>query len=148
MIHIVKASLEHVQMIAPLFDDYRVFYKQPSDIDAATSFLKDRINKDQSVIYLAFYNEKPAGFTQLYPTFSSVSLEPSLILNDLYVDKIYRKEGVGASLLNKAKQHCRSNNYKGLALETAVSNPAQKLYEKLGWEKDSHCFHYFWTSTD
>ncbi|HAI44518.1 MAG TPA: GNAT family N-acetyltransferase, partial [Maribacter sp.] len=36
------------------------------------------------------------------------------------------------------------NGYKGLALETAIDNPAQKLYEKLDWEKDSHCFHYFW----
>ena len=46
--------------------------------------------------------------------------------------------------LEKAQQFCEQQGFKGLTLETAIDNPAQKLYEKLGWEKDYHCFHYFW----
>ena len=83
--------------------------------------------------------------TELF-TFSSVSLQPSLILNDLFVRKEFRGKEVGQALLEKSKSFCREKGYKGLALETAVDNPAQKLYEKLDWKKDSHCFHYFWTA--
>jgi len=68
------------------------------------------------------------------------------VLNDLYVLPDYRKKRIGEALLNEAKEYCSAMGYKGLALETAIDNPAQKLYERLGWEKDVHCFHYFWSS--
>ena len=48
------------------------------------------------------------------------------------------------SLLNKAKAFAISENAKGLTLETEVTNPAQKLYERLDWIKDTEVFHYTW----
>ena len=72
--------------IISLFDGYRVFYKMKSDPDAAAEFLNDRITKDESIIFAAYEDDKAVGFVQLYYTFSSVSLEKSLILNDLFVD--------------------------------------------------------------
>jgi len=143
---VVKATLDNLKEIAPLFDRYRVFYKQESDQDAAYNFLKERFTTNESVIFFAKENNNVLGFVQLYFSFSSVSLQASLVLNDLYVDTPYRKKGVGEALLNEAKKFCISENQKGLALETAIDNPAQKLYEKLGWEKDTHCYHYFWSA--
>jgi hypothetical protein len=35
-------------------------------------------------------------------------------------------------------------NAKGLALSTATDNPAQYLYERLGWEKETGFLNYFW----
>ena len=137
-----------MEQIAPLFDAYRVFYGQQSDLGAARTFLKDRFLKDESVIFLAFEKTAPVGFTQLYRTFSSVSLQPSFILNDLYVVPESRKKGIGEALLNHAKSYCGASGHKGLSLETAVDNPAQKLYERLGWEKDEAYFHYFWKNTN
>ncbi len=139
-----RITRTQIEDIAPLFDSYRVFYKMDSDIESAKAFLKDRISNEESVIFAAYEGENAIGFVQLYYTFSSVSLEKSLILNDLYVDSEYRKQSVGQQLLEKAQQFCAHQGFKGLALETAIDNPAQKLYEKLGWEKDYHCFHYFW----
>lgn len=133
------------QELAQLFDAYRVFYKQESDVDSSLHFLKERFVKQQSVVFMAYVDNKSVGFTQLYTTFSSVSLEPEYILNDLYVAPSERKTGIGEALLNSAKAFCIENGYKGAALETAIDNPAQKLYEKLGWQKDTRCFHYFWT---
>ncbi|MEZ4808807.1 MAG: GNAT family N-acetyltransferase [Allomuricauda sp.] len=141
------ATLSDLEQIAPLFDAYRVFYGQPSDLEAARTFLKDRFLNHESVIFLALENGIPTGFTQLYRTFSSVSMQPSFILNDLYVAPESRKKGTGEALLNHAKSYCRALGFKGLSLETAVDNPAQKLYEKLGWEKDEAYFHYFWKNT-
>lgn len=146
MIKVYQADLEHLPEIAVLFDKYRVFYQQDSDTAAAERFLRQRFEKNESIVFIAEIDGKCVGFTQLYSSFSSVSMLPFYILNDLYVDDSYRKKGVGEALLNKAKVLCKENDFKGLALETAIDNPAQKLYEKLGWEKDSACFHYFWSA--
>ncbi|NAS13353.1 GNAT family N-acetyltransferase [Poritiphilus flavus] len=146
MINIRKANKSDIPELAPLFDAYRVFYEQKSDLSGAVKFLEDRFYREETVVFLAYSNETAIGFTQLFTSFSSVSMQAVYILNDLFVDHNFRKQGVGELLLNRAKEFCIENNYKGLALETAVDNPAQKLYERLGWVKDSHCFHYFWTA--
>lgn len=146
MIRIIKAALEDLEALAPLFDGYRIFYKQESDVQGAHQFLKQRLANDESVIFLVFKNDLPVGFMQLFPSFSSVSMQAVLILNDLYVHPDHRGKGLGEALLKHAQEYCQGLRCKGLALETAVDNPARKLYEKMGWEKDTHCFHYFWTA--
>ena len=145
MLKVERANHQNLNVLSLLFDSYRVFYGQPSNRNAAKSFLTNRLTNKESVIFLAFENDVPVGFVQLYKTFSSVSLEQFYILNDLFVDAKYRGKGIGGSLLNRAKEHCTSTEFKGLALETAKDNPAQNLYEKLGWKKDTDFLHYFWT---
>lgn len=146
MTTVYKAGLEHLPQLVALFDKYRIFYAQVSDIVAAENFLRERLANNEAIVFIAEIEGEAVGFTQLYTSFSSVSMLPIYILNDLYVEGAYRKKGVGEALLNRAKELCRENGFKGLALETAIDNPAQKLYERLGWEKDSACFHYFWSA--
>ena len=146
MTEIIKATDKHISDLVPLFDLYRIFYKQVSDQKAGSQFLQERFNKQEAIVFMAYHEGKPVGFTLLYTTYSSVSMQPVFILNDLYVMKDYRHKGIGELLLEKAKKFCLDKDYKGLALETAIDNPAQKLYENLGWKKDTHCFHYFWTA--
>ncbi|UJH67629.1 GNAT family N-acetyltransferase [Allomuricauda sp. SCSIO 65647] len=148
MVDISRASARDIPTIVPLFDAYRVFYGQESNLDAAHSFLLERFSDQDNIIFLALHDDMPIGFVQLYKTFSSVSLRPYYILNDLFVKKEFRKKGVGEALLEKAKSHCRQMDYKGLALETATDNPAKKLYEKLNWKKSTEFFHYFWSNPD
>ena len=142
--HIIKAHIEHVDDLTPLFNAYRVFYKQESDLMSAKSFLKARIQNNESIIYLAYINDEAVGFTQLYPLFSSVSLKPFYLLNDLYVKSNHRNQGIGEALINRAKFLCEIQKNKGLALQTGTDNPAQKLYERLGFVKD-HDLYYYWT---
>lgn len=142
--HIIQAYIEHVDDLTPLFNAYRVFYKQESDLMSAKSFLKARIQNNESIIYLAYINDEAVGFTQLYPLFSSVSLKPFYLLNDLYVKSSHRNQGIGEALINRAKFLCEIQKNKGLALQTGTDNPAQKLYERLGFVKD-HDLYYYWT---
>jgi len=144
MINIVQAKEEHISILIPLLDKYRIFYGQNSDEQAAQRFLENRIKNKDSIIFIALFDGSPAGFTQLYSSFSSVSLKPIFILNDLYVYSEFRNKGIGEVLLNSAKEYCLLEEYKGLALETAINNPAQKLYERLGWRKNSTSLYYFW----
>lgn len=142
---IVRATLDHLNDVVPLFDAYRIFYKQNSNTDKAESFLGELLRNNESIIYIAYLDNKAVGFTQLYPIFSSVSMERSLLLNDLYVDKSLRGRGIGEVLINAAKALCKEKGLKGLALETAQENPAQHLYERLGFEKNNY-LHYFWSN--
>jgi GNAT superfamily N-acetyltransferase len=145
--NIIRAHIDHIDAVVSLFDAYRVFYRRQPDKDAAKLFLIQRFKNRDSIIFLAFVNDKAIGFTQLYSSFSSVSMQPIYILNDLYVDEKFRKKGIGVALLNKAKQLCREQHFKGLGLQTETTNPAQHLYESLGWEKDPD-LQYFWTNDE
>jgi len=143
-IRIVRAGREELDDLVPLFDDYRGFYDAGSDHAAARAFLTERIGRDESVIFLAYSTPHgPAGFTQLYPSFSSVSLKRLWILNDLFVRSDVRRGGVGRALLDRARQHAVETGAKGLILSTAVTNkPAQTLYESCGWQRDEEFFQY------
>lgn len=145
MITIEKGTLKDLDQLAPLFDGYRVFYNQATDLAGARAFLHEMLEKEASVVFLAYMDAQAVGFTQLFHSFSSVSMRPIFILNDLFVMPEHRGKGIGEALLERAKSFCIERGCKGLALETATDNPAQELYERMGWEKDTHCFHYFWT---
>jgi ribosomal protein S18 acetylase RimI-like enzyme len=142
---ISQATEEDVQSIAILFDQYRVFYEQKSDVSLAQNFVRERMKNNESAIFLA-KNEcgDAVGFTQLYPSFSSVSARRTWVLNDLYVTSNARGTGVGRSLLERAEKFSRAAGAKGIGLQTATNNlSAQRLYERLGYQKDTGFFSYF-----
>ena len=142
---VIQARRDNLELLVPLFDGYRVFYKQSSNPEAARNFLSERFQKNDSVIFLALDQDGTGiGFTQLYPRFSSVSMQRTYILNDLYVTSAARKRGVGKALMESAKQFAIESGSKGLTLETDLDNPAQSLYQRLGWKKDTHVNHYTW----
>lgn len=142
-----KAYLKELAMLAPLFDAYRVFYNQPSNLAMAREFLKARMLNEESVIFVAVDDAgKAVGFTQLYPSFSSVSVARIWVLNDLYVRPESRGHGVAKRLMNAAREFASNDKAKGLTLETAERNiSAQRLYESLGYNRESGIYHYFLT---
>ncbi len=129
--------LADLDAVAILFDGYRQFYGQASDEAAAKAFLQARFEHGQSVVLLAESQGQAVGFTQLYPSFSSVSMARVFVLNDLYVAESARRLGVGEALLNAAADHARQLGAVRLSLTTNVQNlPAQSLYAAMGWERD------------
>lgn len=146
-LEIVTASLEHLDQLAPLFDAYRVFYQQPSDVDRATIFLRERLERSESVVFMAYLETRAVGFTQLFPSFSSVSTRRLWILNDLYVTPDVRGQRVGERLIERAVQLARETNAKGIQLETAHSNTSgQRLYERMGFTREDLEFRTYFLS--
>lgn len=67
---IVQATLEHLDLLAPLFVKYREFYGMLSYPESSRKFLEKRLRRKESVIYLALADEEDRllGFCQLYPS--------------------------------------------------------------------------------
>jgi len=146
-VRIVRAEAGHADLIAPLFDAYRRFYRQPPDLDGARRFISERLRAGESVVFVAMIEQDGGptaiGFVQLYPAFSSVSMKPLWILNDLYVVPEARKRGIAKALMESARQLALSTHSKELILETAKDNySAQKLYEQLGYKHDEEFYRY------
>lgn len=130
-----RATVDDVDLIAPLFNHYRMFYQQPSDEALAQRFIGERLQRSESVIFLAEVADKVAGFTQLFPSFSSVRAGRAFVLNDLYVDIAARRLGVARALLQAAADFARADGAIRLELETDHDNrSAQALYRHMGWE--------------
>jgi ribosomal protein S18 acetylase RimI-like enzyme len=143
MIAVHQATVDDVDRLAPLFDGYRQFYGQPSDVVAAKTFLRDRFIHSESVIHVAVRDAAAVGFSQLYPSFSSISMARIFVLSDLFVASGARKIGAGRLLLETAVQYGRSRGARQLTLETAKTNvTAQHLYETYGWERDNEFYVY------
>lgn len=143
-----RINQSEAELVVALFNKYRVFYNQQSDIDIARKFIHARLTNNESVIFVATDNiaDKiiPAGFTQLYPTYSSVRVVKNWILNDLYVDSPYRKQGVGEQLIRAAMKFAKENDAKYVQLETALDNyTAQSLYEQIGFIKQPPDMDYY-----
>lgn len=142
---IVRAEARDAAKLAPIFDAYRQFYRQPTDVPGAEQFLRRRLERGESVIYfIEDADGQVIGFTQLYPCFSSTSMKPLWILNDLFVVQDARKHGVATMLLERARQLAVETDAESLMLETAIDNlRAQRLYEALGWKRDNEFHRYY-----
>ena len=137
-----RAKKKDIGDLSVLFDKYRIFYKQESDIDNARSFLKKRMKREESVIFVAEERDELIGFTQLFPIFSSVSMKRTWLLNDLYVNEKSRGIGAATKLLEAARDFGAETRSKWLILQTAADNfIAQKAYEKNGWVKETDFFY-------
>jgi len=148
-IHIVRAAAGDAARVAPLFCAYLRFYRRRIPPGRAERFLRERLKKRQSVIFLAYLSERagrnrPVGFVQLYPSFASLDLKPHWILNDLFVAPEARRYGVARALMGRARRLASATGANGLSLETATDNrPAQRLYEQLGYQRDREFYRYF-----
>jgi ribosomal protein S18 acetylase RimI-like enzyme len=140
-----QAGPDDVDLVAPLFDAYRQFYQQPSDVALARTFLAERLARAESVVFLAERGGRAVGFVQLYPLFSSTTARPRRLwlLNDLFVAPEARGGGVGRALMDRARRLAEETDAVGLELATAQTNTsAQRLYESLGYRLDDQFLRY------
>lgn len=143
-VNIRQAELHDIELIAPLFDLYRQFYRMPADSTLATCYIAERLQNEESVIFLAEgKGGRPIGFCQIYFGFCSVMAGRICILNDLFVVAGDRGSGAGRALLVKAERFAREWGALRISLQTARDNiAAQALYESAGWVR-SEGFHSY-----
>ncbi|MEP7000808.1 MAG: GNAT family N-acetyltransferase [bacterium] len=144
-VEVVHARHKDADIVAPLFDLYRQFYGATSDVTAVRAFLAHRLMRNESVVLLARYGTERStaiGFVQLYRSFSSLALMPTLVLNDLFVASNCRARGVGRRLAEEAIAFGVRAGVSMIELATQHTNQrALALYESLGFVRDTEFVH-------
>ncbi|MDG1579815.1 GNAT family N-acetyltransferase [Pseudomonas sp. GOM6] len=140
-----RAAVADLDALVPLFCGYLTFYQREHDEAEVLRFLAQRLERGESVVYLARDGQGRAqGFVQLYPFFASLQLSPAWLLSDLFVAPAARRQGLAEALMDSARVHAEATGACGLQLETAKDNFAgQALYEKLGYVRDE-VFYTYW----
>ena len=140
---IYQATIDDLDDVAQLFDRYRIFYRQASDLAGARRFIQERLESQDAVIFIAAEGSVTVGYTQLFPSWSSVSLQRVWILNDLYVEPEYRNQGIAKALINRAKELAFATKAVRIILATEVTNKiGQGLYESMGYRQFDDFYHY------
>ncbi|WP_269684176.1 GNAT family N-acetyltransferase [Flavobacterium lacustre] len=141
-----KATLQDLDQVTRLFDEYVVFYKNPSNYEKHKAYLKERLENNEATVFLAFdenNQDKAIGFALIYVTFSSLALNKIVILNDLFVDPEIRKNGTGEKLILETIAFAKELGTKTIRLRTAKNNIiAQKLYHKMGFVRNEVLYSY------
>ena len=139
-----RATVRDAEEVGYLFDLDRQFYRQPSDRVAASAFLRDRLERAESVVFVARNDAgRIIAFAQLYPLFCSVALKRQWLLYDLYVLPEARRAGVARALLERCRELGILTGSHALFLETAHTNTAaQRLYETMGWQREGQFVKY------
>lgn len=140
---IVRAGLGHLELLVPLVDVYRQFYQRPSDPEVVRNYMRERLENNQCVVFMALEGETPLGFTLLYHHWSTVALGHVWLLNDLFTAPEARRKGVAWALMEAARDFTQADGGKRMWLRTAVDNvQAQALYEKFGMMRDVQFYRY------
>ena len=144
MIEIRRATLEDLDALLPMVASYRTFYGQTTDAARERELIAAHLRDARSTAFWARDEHgEAAGFVQLFQTYSTVRLGPSLILEDLFVVESARRAGVAAKLLDRAVEHAREIQAVGMFLETAFDNAAaQRVYERAGWSREAQFYKY------
>jgi ribosomal protein S18 acetylase RimI-like enzyme len=136
---IKQLQIENLAQLVPLFDQYMVFYEKESNPSKYEAYLRERIEKNEATVFIAYDDsDQPIGFALNYHSFSSTALGKIIVLNDLYVSETKRKKGIGQNLIERTFELAKESGAVRVDLGTAKTNTvAQGLYEKIGFEKDT-----------
>lgn len=139
-----RAEIADLDLVVPLFDAYRQFYGLATNLGLCRAYLTDRIRRQEAVIFIVGRRGREGwGFTQLYPTFSSLQACRTWVLYDLFVSPEVRHKGLGRRLMNRAREHAVETGASSIVLSTAKTNfVGQALYESLGYVQDKEFLTY------
>lgn len=133
-----RATAADASAIAPLFDDYRRFFTGAPDLEVSARFLRERLERDESVVFAAFDGSAAAGFVQLYPLFSSWYARRQWFLSDLYVAQAFRRHGTGKRLVEACAKHAERTGARAILVELPFSEPHLAcFYGELGFARDA-----------
>jgi ribosomal protein S18 acetylase RimI-like enzyme len=144
VIHCTAAQLD---ILAELFNNYRIFYEQTNDLAASRAFIEQNLAQQRAKIFLLLDDAgTPVGFSQLYPAICSLAMRPYYYLSDLYIAKSARQKGHARYLMKYITDYFTKKGAQRLTLDTATSNKiAQSLYESLGYKHEEAYITYHQT---
>ena len=139
---IFKAEQWNIEVLAPLFEAYRLANGMSENPDRTLTFLTNRIRFNESMFFVAVNeNSQAIGFVQLYPRLSSLQLQRYWQITDIFVLEHAQQTEIYAALISKAKDFVHftqsnrlvaelaQNQYSMLESEGFKLNPKERLFE-------------------
>ncbi|QKS73147.1 GNAT family N-acetyltransferase [Paenalkalicoccus suaedae] len=120
------------------------FYEQQDPNEEELEKLIKRLATEPEfgVQFVAEFDGSLVGFSTLYFGFSTLRVQKTATMNDLFVTSRVRGEKIGERLFTATLDYVRDNGYAYMAWETATDNiVAQTLYEKMGGKKADWLFY-------
>ena len=140
-----QANIQDLPKIVPIFDSYREYFKQVKDPVMVERFLFEKFEHLDSVIFIAEQQNEVIGLAQLYPIFSSLTLQRVWLLNDFFIAEEFRNCGVGTQLFARVKEFSLITKSKGIELSVEHTNiKAWSFWEKQGFKLDEEFRYYYY----
>lgn len=130
---IFKAEQWNLDLLLPLFEEYRITQGMTENPDRTLAFLNNRIRFSESIIFLAVDSRQRAlGFIQLYPRLSSLRLQRYWQVTDIFVSRGHEQSEIDSALLEKAKEFVRFTRSDRLIIEQ--NHQANEQWERRGFK--------------
>ena len=137
MIKIFKAEQWNLEILLPLFEEYRLAHGMPENPERTLAFLTNRIRFSESIFFLALdQNEHAVGFIQLYPRLSSLQLQRYWQLTDIFVRQSEKTNEIYTALIAKAKEFVSYTQSTRLTVEQDIQQ--HHLLEDEGFRAIPH----------
>jgi GNAT superfamily N-acetyltransferase len=114
-----------------------VSYMSPFSLDDARAHfegIQSEVESGKRVLLAAFVDGEIAGTVQIAAAWPPNQPHRAEVAK-LLVRRSARKRGVGQLLMERAEMEARSEGWTLLVLDTVTGDPAERLYERLGWTK-------------
>jgi len=148
MIKIKKAELENVPQIIALLREFAEYENLLDYVEITENRLEIALfgeGKTAEAI-VAFDGETPIGYAVFYPSFSTFRGQRGFYLEDIYITKSYRKQGVGEMILKFIANLAKSRGFERIDfLVLEWNSPAVEFYKKLGAVRDEEERHFKFT---
>ena len=122
-----------LRLIVGLADFERL---EPPDNKAKTRLVRDIFERKIVNVFVAEVGKELVGYALYFYTYSSFLASRALFLEDIFVRKENRRDGVGAALLLRCVNEARSRGCRRMQWEVLTWNvKAMRFYERFGAKK-------------
>ncbi|MDO4627394.1 MAG: GNAT family N-acetyltransferase [Pasteurellaceae bacterium] len=129
---IFKVEQWNLDILLPLFEEYRLAHGMTQNPERTLTFLSNRIRFSESILFIATHKEQGIGFVQLYPRLSSLQLQRYWQLTDIFVQDLPNKMDIYAALIEKAKEFVCFTQSNRLVVEQEL--PYQSIWVQEGFQ--------------
>ena len=139
-VKIIKADLNNkkhaldIVKIVDLFARDPMGQDEPLDEEIRVDMIAEMKKLPTTMTYIAYHDDKPMGIVTCFLGFSTFTASKTFKIHDVAVHPDARGMGIGTKLLDHVKEQAEEMGCSKITLEVREDNPAQKLYEREGFE--------------
>ncbi len=141
-VRIDLATIDDQEVVLDFIQAYHAFEEIPFERDTVRRAIEPLLAQtDAGRIWLVYAGQQLAGYIALCFGYSIEFGGRDAFLDEMYLDKAFRGQGIGKAALSQVAQQAAAVGIKGIHLEVNRDNlQAQKLYTALSFEKRDKYF--------